>query len=323
MNILITMGLVIVSAVGVFVLGLLVCFAVSPKPAIWLMRRGGDAAPEFLPDHEERVKRVQIIKDISYPSAYSQNQLDIYLPQPLRHKCPLILWVHGGAFIAGDKAGTENWAVSLASEEIAVASVNYRWAPEEHWPVQVRQLEEACCWLAGEAEKYGIDMGRVVIAGDSAGAHMAAQFALIHTSQAFREASGIAPVLKPGALRGALLYCGPYDISQMAMPQNRKIRFFMSRVGWSYLGKKHWQGTELAKLMTVRQFVTEDFPPAYITDGNTFSFEAQGRALAEELRRKGCVVHTRFWEARGFLMNISLRWRSLTRRYVIRTRYPY
>jgi len=278
-------------------LGLLICLTASPKPAVWLLRRGGDAAPEFLPDHEERVKKVRILRDLSYPSKYGKNQLDLYLPQTPGQKCPLILWAHGGAFVAGDKAGTENWAVSLASEGIAVASVNYQWAPEAHWPAQVCQMEEACRLLAGEAEKYGIDMTHVVVAGDSAGAHMAAQFALIHTSQAFREASGLAPVLEPGALKGVLLYCGPYDIGQMAVPKNRAVRFFMSRVGWSYLGKKYWQGTALAQLMTIRSFVTQDFPPAYITDGNAFSFEPQGRALAEALRQAGCMVRTRFWDA--------------------------
>jgi len=285
------------AAAAVLILAVAVVWlATSPWPVVRLLRRGQDAPAEYLPDHGERAKRVRVVKDLSYPSQYGRNRLDLYLPLSAQARCPLILWVHGGAFVAGGKEGTENWAASLASEGVAVATMDYQWAPEAAWPAQVCQVGEVCRWLEEHAEEYGFDMGRVVIAGDSAGAHMAAQFALIHTSPEFRAQTGLAPVLGPGALQGALLYCGPYDIGQMAEIKSRAVQFFIGRIGWSYLGKKRWQGTETARLMTVKRFITPDFPPTYITDGNTFSFEPQGRALVEALRRTGCTVKSRFWD---------------------------
>lgn len=276
--------------------GLLLWNALSPMPAVLLLRRNPGEAPEFPADFEERREAVTVHRDLVYPSDCGRNRLDLYLPTNPASPRPLILWAHGGAFVAGDKSGLENWAVSLAAEGYAVAAVDYQLAPEASWPTQVTQLCDSCRWLKDAAEEYGLDLHRVVFAGDSAGAHMAAQLVLIHTSPAFREASGLTPVLDREAVKAALLYCGPYDISLMAKPKSRTLAYFMGRIGWSYLGKKHWQGTREAELTVIKDYVTGAFPPTYLTDGNAFSFEPQGRALAAEIKRQGVCVAERFFD---------------------------
>lgn len=264
-------------------------FVCSPMPVVRLLRRGGDA-----PAGEENApQRVEVLRDLPYESPYGRSVYDLYLPKEwTEHPLPVVVWAHGGAFVAGDKSGVANWASCLAARGLAVAAVEYQWAPEARWPAQVEQIGQCCRTLAGDPR---LDLGRVVIAGDSAGAHMAAQFALVHTSPAFREDTGLGPVLAPGALKAALLFCGPYDISQMAHPKGWLLRLAMHRIGWSYLGRRRWFDTPQAKATVIRNYVTGDFPPAFLTDGNTGSFEVQGRALAEALRASGVRAESLFF----------------------------
>ncbi len=268
-------------------------FFCSPMPIVRLLRRGGDAPSSWPAGEEDTLERVQVLRDLPYGSPHGRSLYDLYLPreaggQPL----PVVVWVHGGAFVAGDRSGVENWAACLAARGMAVAAVEYQWAPEAHWPAQVEQIGQCCRTLDGDSR---LDMGRVVIAGDSAGAHMAAQFALIHTSPAFRAATGLEPVLASGALKAALLFCGPYDITQMARPQSRFLRLAMHRIGWSYLGCRRWQGTPQAEAANIRNYVTGGFPPTFLTDGNTGSFEPQGKALAGALDSAGVRVESLFF----------------------------
>lgn len=301
---LITIG-IIFTIIFVLIILLLLWVTLSPMPMVRLLRKGFDAPPDYPDGFEDMKAGVNIHKDRSYPSAFGKNRYDLYVP--VNHtgavggnKLPVIVWVHGGAFVAGTRDGVENWAVSLAHKGFAVAAMDYEWAPEAHWPAQVKQIGELCRELIRCSDQDRLDMNRIIIAGDSAGAHMAAQFALLHTSPAFVSAVntyGLEPALPKGVLKAALLYCGPYDIGQMAQPKDRMLRFAMSRVGWSYLGRKHWQHSEEARLTTIKDFITEDFPPCYITDGNTHSFDPQGRALADALEHLGVTVRRRFFES--------------------------
>ncbi len=268
-------------------------FLCSPMPIVRLLRRGGDAPASWPAGEEDALERVQVLRDIPYDSPYGRSLYDLYLPREAGgQSLPVVVWVHGGAFVAGDRSGVGNWAACLAARGMAVAAVEYQWAPEAHWPAQVEQIGQCCQTLGGDPR---LDMDRVVIAGDSAGAHMAAQFALIHTSPAFRAATGLKPTLASGALKAALLFCGPYDITQMARPQSRLLRLAMHRIGWSYLGRRQWQGTPQAEAANIRNYVTGEFPPAFITDGNTGSFETQGKTLAGALENAGVRVKSLFF----------------------------
>lgn len=197
--------------------GVTIWFCCSPMPVVRMLRKGGDAPSGWPEDEPDAAIQVNVEKDLVYPSEYGRNLYDLYLPKELAGPVPVVVWAHGGAFVAGNRSGVENWAVCLAHHGYAVAAVEYQWAPEAHWPAQVNQLCECCNRLKDDPR---LDMSRVIIAGDSAGAHMAAQFALIHTSKTFRQETGLVPVLSAGALKAVLLYCGPYDIDQMANPKS-------------------------------------------------------------------------------------------------------
>lgn len=290
MGVWVTLAAILAAGAGAALYG-----SCSPMPVVRLLRRKMDDILEEPPDAARRRARVRVQRDLEYPSRWGRNTYDLYLPAQ-GGPAPVVLWAHGGAFVAGDKSGVENWAVCLASDGYAVAAMNYEWAPEAQYPAQVAQLGEcyrALCALA--AAGAPLDMGRFAVAGDSAGAHLAAQFAVLQSSGVLQTALSLPACVAPGTLKAALLYCGPYDVAQMARPQNRMMRLFLGRVGWSYLGKKHWQGTAVCASTAVARYVTPQFPPCYLTDGNTGSFEAQGKALALALEEQDVPVVTRFF----------------------------
>ncbi len=99
--------------------------------------------------------------------------LDIYMPKQLHPgKMPLVIWIHGGAWRGGNKnkVPVTRWL----DDGLAIASVEYRLSPEARFPAQVHDIKAAIRFLRQSAAKYGFDRDRFIIAGASAGGHLAA-----------------------------------------------------------------------------------------------------------------------------------------------------
>ena len=278
--------------------GLALYVTCSPQPVVWLLRNqfGDEVEIQNVDNYEEIKNNVTIYKDFVYPSADERNTYDIYLPKNADEDLPTIVWVHGGAFVAGTKDGIENYAVMLANEGYAVVGMDYQWAPEIQYPGQVRQVEECLVALESVKSTYHLDLNKIILIGDSAGAHIAAQAVLLATNPGYEQAIGIFSAITAEQLSGAVLYCGPYDVSKMLNTGNKTIDFFASRIGWALLGEKHWQDGEMIKTTTIKDYTTAQFPPVFITDGNSGSFESQGKELADDLRNEGRDVTSLFFD---------------------------
>ncbi len=247
------------------------------------------------PEHfDEYAKKVNVVRDLHYPSKWADNTFDVYMPKSFKgQSVPVVVWVHGGAFVAGDKAWMRNISTMIASEGYAVISMNYQLAPEAKYPVPINQLEELYRHLAVLKHTYPqLDLDSVFLAGDSAGAQIVSQFAAIQTNAGLARDMGKQQIVPRATLKGLLLYCGPFDLAALEQMSDKKMRFLMKQIGYAYFGR-NWDGVKQAS--TVQQ-VTADYPPAYITDGNTASFAEQGKALVEALKAKGVTVQSRFFD---------------------------
>lgn len=85
---------------------------------------------------------------------------------------PVIVYLHSGAWIMGDRFGGP--AVRQATRGYAVASIEYRLAPQYIWPAQVQDTKAAVRWLRANATRFDLDPDRIALFGTSAGAHIAA-----------------------------------------------------------------------------------------------------------------------------------------------------
>ncbi|HVY72230.1 MAG TPA: alpha/beta hydrolase [Verrucomicrobiae bacterium] len=126
----------------------------------------------------------RVVSDLEYVRVGEQGlSLDLYLPE-VKARLPLIVWVHGGAWRSGSKKGMP--LTKLVGEGYAVASVDYRLSSQAKFPSQVHDLKAAIRFLRGAGGKWSLP-GKIVIAGDSAGGHLAA---LVGVSNGHAELEG-------------------------------------------------------------------------------------------------------------------------------------
>jgi acetyl esterase/lipase/enterochelin esterase-like enzyme len=130
------------------------------------------------------------IADIAYnehPGVDPQRQsLDLYLREGLTD-APVVLYVHGGSWVRGDKARALFKPAALVPEGYLFASMNYRFRPTASLAEMAQDVATAAAWLKRHAAKYGGDGSRVALMGHSAGAHLVAA---VGTNEAFMEAAG-------------------------------------------------------------------------------------------------------------------------------------
>ncbi len=146
--------------------------------------------------------------------------------------------------------------------------------------------------VLANAGRLNIDLNRIFLAGDSAGAQIAAQAALIISDPAYAQRMGINPGMPRAALRGVVLFCGPYDPATMNF--DGLFGKFMRTVIWSYVGTRDPHDKRVAQL-SVTPHVTPAYPPVFISVGNVDPLAPQSLALADALRATGVQVDALFF----------------------------
>ncbi|WP_241676037.1 alpha/beta hydrolase [Bacillus thuringiensis] len=271
---------------------------ISPIPKAFLIKKafeGGMFEPST--NYENALKETIIVKDINYNSKFPDGKLDLIYPKNHTEATPVIFWVHGGGFVGGDKSDITGYAVELAAHGYTVVNINYALAPKKQYPTPVLQLGEAYEYIKANTQKYDLKLNRVYFAGDSAGAQISGQFVNVQTSTEYAKLTKITPVVELTTIKGVLLFCGPYSMSELAKIESTKeIQEFMRTAGWAYLGEKNWEGLNETKIASILDHVTKNYPPTFITDGNTASFEKQGKALVSALQSEGVVVESLFFD---------------------------
>ena len=131
------------------------------------------------------IARAEVIRDIEYARVGDRKlALDLHRPEGKSHS-PLIVWVHGGAWRSGSKKDMP--LGKLVEEGYAVASVDYRLSTEAKFPAQLHDLKAAIRFLRGQGSEWQLPLKKIVIAGDSAGGHLAA---LVGVSNGHAELEG-------------------------------------------------------------------------------------------------------------------------------------
>ena len=267
-----------------------VLIVLSPLPTVKIMRKFFEKPDISRPEKYEKIKEsTRIYKDLTYPSKYSDNTLDIYVPEKHLDKFPVILWIHGGAYVGGDKGDVRYYARKLAAEGYAVVSMNYERAPEARFPAPLTQMGEVYLWLLSVSRHYFLDMSAIILAGDSAGAHTSALFTLIQTDDEYSKKIGLNAQIPKEHIKGLMLFCGPYDNRKTAALKGI-MGFLIRRAGWAYFGTRNW-AVVFDDLTTVRYHIKKSMPPVFITDADTLSFKSQAKDLISVL--KAADVHVR------------------------------
>ena len=138
--------------------------------------RSAARPPGVLPGRVAR-RRYRRVADVSYSEHGPFGTLDVWhrADLPLDAHAPVLLQVHGGAWMTGDKVGQAEPMLGYFAERGWVCvTVNYRLAPADRWPAMVVDVKRAIAWTREHIAGHGGDPGFIAITGGSAGGHLAA-----------------------------------------------------------------------------------------------------------------------------------------------------
>jgi acetyl esterase/lipase len=137
----------------------------------------------YAPLHErEPYQDVTVTRDVAY-GADDRHRLDVFAAQGTDAARPVLLFVHGGGFVAGDKhhPGTpyqDNVALWAARHGMVGVNMTYRLAPQHPWPAGAMDVGAAVAWVRAHIAAHGGDPDRIILMGTSAGAAHAAAYAV-------------------------------------------------------------------------------------------------------------------------------------------------
>lgn len=119
--------------------------------------------------------------------AHERQVLDVYAPENAKN-APVVVWIHGGGWQAGDKTQIEQKPAAFTSRGFVFVSINYRLLPSVEMETIFRDVAKAIGWVHRHIGEYGGDPHRLLIMGHSAGAQLAA---LVCIDDRYLKAEGV------------------------------------------------------------------------------------------------------------------------------------
>ena len=229
----------------------------------------------------EDIRRVD---DIVYGQNTKWQVLDLYRPANIKGSLPVIVNVHGGAWVYGSKEVYQFYCMNLAQRGFVVVNFTYRLAPRYKFPASLEDTSRVFHWLLAHSEEYGMDTKHVFAVGDSAGAHLLSLFSVLCTNVEYAGKFSFSP--PAGFVPSAIaLNCGIYHIDTKSGSNELRdnlVKDLLSRKGIM----------DQLTLITALPFITKDFPPAYVMTANrdTGIEEYHVQMLQERLTAHG-ITH--------------------------------
>ncbi|WP_181773317.1 alpha/beta hydrolase [Amycolatopsis pittospori] len=252
-----------------------------PSPTDLATPWGQLAMPFRMRDPEVRRER-----NIAYAPGGKRFLLDVYSPREPVTGAPILLQVHGGAWVIGnkDQQGLP-LMLHMAKRGWVCVAINYPLSPAARWPAHIVAAKRALAWIRDNAESYGGDPSFVAVTGGSAGGHLAALLALTAND----------PTLQPGfteadtSIQACAPHYGVYDFAATSGRRSSKTRLKTLIAKHVFAPDKdpdHFLDDYIAASPLDR--ITEDAPPFFVIHGVHDSLVPVGEAreFVQRLREK-------------------------------------
>lgn len=168
---------------------------------------------------KEPYQGVKVERDIKYGPA-DRNLLDVFVPETTSAR-PVLIFVHGGAFVGGNKRTTptspfyDNIMLWAARNGFIGVNVTYRLAPLAPWPAGAEDMATAVQWVTDKIGERGGNPARIYLMGHSAGAVHVANYV---SHPEFHKVKG-------GGLAGAIMLSGIYDLTATPLADTGRAYF--------------------------------------------------------------------------------------------------
>lgn len=227
------------------------------------------------------------VYNVRYGTIYADSYMDVFSPKT-EGKKPLLVYVHGGYYLGGDKASAEPYCRAIAADGYVVASLNYAVAPELQYPGQVRQFNQALNYLVEHASDYGIDLNNVFFGGDSAGCHLVSEMGAAYTNPALATALGITSPLPGERIRGLLLVCGFFNFKNV-----RQTKFpFVNTAMWAFVGRRDYENYFRAWELCTTETATANYPASLFLCAQDDKFLSQSKEFEGVLKDLGVYTES-------------------------------
>jgi acetyl esterase/lipase len=189
--------------------------------------------------------------------------LDIYLPANATGKIPVVIFIHGGAWLSNDKYADMGYMRKTVAEIVgsgfALASIDYRFSTQAIFPAQMQDCNRAISFLYDNAAAYGLDKNLMAIMGFSAGGHLASMVGLSKNN-------GIESFFMPGTnrsfgIKAVVDFYGPAEL--ILFPGNNDVKSPESIL----IGATPLSRPDLAKAASPVTYVDKKDPPFLIIHG--------------------------------------------------------
>jgi acetyl esterase/lipase len=189
-------------------------------------------------------------------------RLDIYYPRPAPPTggYPLIIWIHGGGWILGSKR-QDVFVRHFPRYGYAVASLEYRLAAGAPFPAQIHDVRMATDWLLKNAKELELDASQFVVAGQSAGGHLALLLALTQG----KSYPGWGPPPPRGSLKAVCALYPPTDLLRLVPQSARDNPLHPVAL---LLGDRVDRREALARAASPIRYASSDDPPTLLFHGS-------------------------------------------------------
>lgn len=224
-----------------------------PSPAARRQHTGTPIPEPTVPED------VDVIRDVAF-GPHERQSYDVYLPRGVTRPLPVVVFLHPGAWSRRDKRAVR--VMFALDHGFAIVSIGYRLAQHAPFPAQVQDVNAGLRHLLDHAADYGIDPGRLVLTGTSAGAHLAALAVLARDVAEFDPVVDLAP-------RGIVAIYGGYDMPALIAGQDHiEIDHTSAESPLGMMtGGIPAERMETVKAMSPLMYVRPDAPPFYVLHG--------------------------------------------------------
>jgi acetyl esterase/lipase len=200
--------------------------------------------------------------NIVYKRAHGQDiKLDVISIDPPSQRRPTLLYIHGGGWVNGTKGSVTLAPLPYLLKGMNVVNIDYRLAEDSLAPAAVEDSRCAFRWIFRHAKQYGFDTDKIVIAGESAGGHLALIAAMLEPSAGFDNECPAQEGDVPLKAAAVVSYSGPTDVSDLLDGAHQQ--WFAHQWFGSLPNRADW-----ARRLSPVSYVRQDLPPIIQAHGD-------------------------------------------------------
>lgn len=226
---------------------------------------------------------VEAIRDVQYTGTGPRQRLDIYRPEGGGSGLPVLLQIHGGAWMVGAKHQQGLPLMHhLAAHGWVCVAPNYRLSPKHAWPAHLVDLKAALSWVKENIASYGGNPDFIAVTGESAGGHLAAMVALTQNDPRYQPGFESADT----TVQACVPFYGVYDLAASlgTFAARQRRDFFLGPQVFKRKAKTDLAIFEEASPLLL---VDADAPPFFVIHGAHDSLVPvkEARAFVDRLRQ--------------------------------------